>query len=360
MTDFKDQKKIFHPFGGFCVISLVHSSQYSKHQTENHPENPERLEVLMNSLRKEGLLEKIDVHQPSPANEEDILRVHTPEHSRNLKIFTENGGGYLDFDTYASPQSYEIAKLAAGGAIKASELILEEYDFAYSLARPPGHHATPNSAMGFCLINNMAVAIKYMMEKYSLEKFFILDIDAHYGNGIAEIFYHDPRVLYISIHQDPRTIFPGKGFIEETGSGEGEGFNMNIPMAPGSKTSDYVYVLKNILKEVCNQFKADFYYLDVGFDGHRKDHLSSLLLDDNFYQWIAGYMRKITPKMTLILEGGYTNHAMAQSNLKMIKVLMDEGIHERKWQLSSAHQLKNETKNIFKEIQNTFSSYFTL
>ena len=128
----------------------------------------------MNSLREEGLLDKIDIHQPSSANEEDILRVHTQEHVQNLKTFTENGGGYLDFDTYASPQSYEIAKLAAGGAIKASELILEEYDFAYSLARPPGHHATPNRAMGFCLINNLAVAIKYMMEKYALEKFFIL------------------------------------------------------------------------------------------------------------------------------------------------------------------------------------------
>ena len=348
------------PLEVFCVISLVHSPKYAKHQTKNHPENPERLEVLMNSLREEGLLDKIDIHQPSSANEEDILRVHTQEHVQNLKTFTENGGGYLDFDTYASPQSYEIAKLAAGGAIKASELILEEYDFAYSLARPPGHHATPNRAMGFCLINNLAVAIKYMMEKYALEKFFILDIDAHYGNGTAEIFYNDPKVLYISIHQDPRTIFPGKGFIGETGSGEGEGFNINIPLPPGSKTLDYTYVLENIIEPVCNQFKADFYYLDVGFDGHQKDHLSSLLLDDNFYPWIAGYMQKITPKMTLILEGGYTNHGMAQSNLKMIKVLMDKSVNERKLQLSSDHHMKNETKNIFKQIQDTFSPFFTL
>ena len=341
------------------MISLVHSSEYAKHQDETHPENQKRLEVLMNSLQEEGLLEKLDVHEPDPANEEDIQRVHTSKYLKNLKIFTEQGGGYLDFDTYASPQSYEIAKLAAGGAIKASKLVLEEYDFAYSLARPPGHHATPNSAMGFCLINNLAVAIKYMMKKYAIKKFFILDIDAHYGNGTAEIFYQDPNVLYISIHQDPRTIFPGNGFVEETGNGEGEGFNINIPMPPGSKTSDYIYVLEKILEPVCNEFKADFYYLDVGFDGHHEDPLSSLLLDDNFYPWIAGHMRKITPKMTLILEGGYTNDPMADSNLKMRNVLMDNSISEREWQSPRDQQVKDETKNILKQIKDTFSPFFT-
>ncbi|HOI40234.1 MAG TPA: histone deacetylase [Methanobacterium sp.] len=341
------------------MISLVHSPEYAKHQNETHPENQKRLEVLMNSLRKKGLLEKLNVHQPDPASEEDILRVHTSEYLKNLKTFTEQGGGYLDFDTYASPQSYEIAKLAAGGAIKASELTLEQYNFAYSMARPPGHHATSNSAMGFCLINNLAVAIKYMMKKYAIKKFLILDIDAHYGNGTAEIFYQDPHVLYISIHQDPRTIFPGKGFVEETGNGAGEGFNINIPMTPGSRTSDYIYVLEKILEPVCNEFRADFYYLDVGFDGHKEDPLSSLLLDDNFYPWIAGHMRKITPRMTLILEGGYTNNAMAQSNLKMIKVLMDNSITERKRQAHGNHQIKDETKNIYKQITNTFSPFFT-
>lgn len=341
------------------MISLVHSPEYAKHQTENHPENPERLEVIMNSLQEEGLLEKLHVHLPNPANEEDILRVHTIEYLKHLKSFTQQGGGYLDFDTYASPQSYEIALLAAGGAIKASELVLEQCDFAYSLARPPGHHATQDRPMGFCLINNLAVAIKYMKEKHGLQKFFILDFDAHYGNGTSEIFYHDPQVLYISIHQDPRTIFPGKGFVEESGAGDGKGFNLNIPMQPGSKTSDYIYILKKILEPVCSQFQADFYFLDVGFDGHREDPLSSLLLDDDFYPWVASLMQKITPKMTLILEGGYSHEGMGQSNLKMIKVLMDKSIHEKKWQPPGELQVKDETKMTFKQIQDTFSPFFT-
>jgi acetoin utilization deacetylase AcuC-like enzyme len=341
------------------VISLVNSPEYAKHQTVNHPENQSRIEVIINSLREEGLIEKSAIYEPIPASEEDILRVHTVEHLMHLKSFTENGGGYLDFDTYASPQSYEIAKLAAGGAIKASELVLNQYNFAYSLARPPGHHATSDRAMGFCLINNLAVALEYLRSKYDLQKFIIFDFDAHYGNGTAEIFYHDPDVLYISIHQDPNTIFPGKGFIEEIGAGEGEGLNLNIPMPPGSRTSDYIYILKKILTPVFKQFKTDFCFLDVGFDGHMDDPLSSLQLDDNFYPWVACHLQKLTSKMALILEGGYSANAMARSNLKMIKELRDNSTNEENWQPQGELLVKDETRMIFKKIQDEFTPFFT-
>jgi acetoin utilization deacetylase AcuC-like enzyme len=211
-------------------MSLVYTPKYSQHHTGSHPENQGRLEVIMESLAQNGILEKLDLIEPQPALEEDLLRVHTPKYLEQLRSFTQNGGGYLDYDTFASPQSYEIAKLAAGGAIKASELVFNGYKCAYSLGRPPGHHATSNRAMGFCLINNMAISLEYLREKYKIKKFLILDFDAHYGNGTAEIFYQDPQVLYISIHQNPASIFPGKGFVEENGSGDGEGFNMNLPM----------------------------------------------------------------------------------------------------------------------------------
>ena len=119
-----------------------------------------------------------------------------------------------------------------------------DYTSAYSLARPPGHHATREKAMGFCLFNNVAVAIEHLKEFHGIKKFMIFDFDAHYGNGTAEIFINDPNVLYISIHQDPYTIFPGSGFIEEIGSGNGKGYNMNIPMPPGSTSQDYIYILE--------------------------------------------------------------------------------------------------------------------
>lgn len=344
------------------MISLVNSPDYALHQTGNHPENQKRLEVIMKYLQDNGLLQSLDIYQPFSASEEEILRVHTSEHLHKLQLFCQKGGGYLDFDTFLSPESYEIAKLAAGGAIKAVDLVLNQYDFAYSLARPPGHHATHSKAMGFCLINNMAVAIEYVKRKYHLKKFIIFDFDAHYGNGTAEIFYHDPNVLYISIHQDPHTIFPGKGFIEEIGSGEGKGLNLNIPMAPGSTTTDYIYILEKILNPVYKKFNADLAFLDVGFDGHFADPLSSLHLDDNFYPWIASHLQKLTPKMVLILEGGYSNEAMARSNLKMIKVLKDKIINDEKWEPSKIPgnpHIKKETKMIFNKIQDTFSPFFT-
>lgn len=340
------------------MISLVYSPEYRKHQTGSHPENQQRLEVMMDYLQEKGEMEQLNIHQPLNASVEDLLRVHTNTYLKSLKDFVGSGGGYLDFDTYASPQSYEIAKLAAGGAIKASKLVFDGYDFAYSMARPPGHHATSDKAMGFCLINNLAVALEYIREKCGLQKFMIVDFDAHYGNGTAEIFYQDPHVLYISIHQDPRTIFPGKGFVEETGSGMGEGFNLNIPMSPGSKTTDYVYILQKIIEPVLRKFKADFYFLDVGFDGHQEDPLSSLQLDDNFYPWIARHMKKLASKMVLILEGGYSTNAMARSNLKMIKVLKDKSTHEE-WQPPEKLVVKKETKKTFKIIQDTFSPFFT-
>ena len=341
------------------MISLVYSPEYAQHQTGSHPENQERLNVMLNYLLKEGEVKKSDIQPPSPASDDDLLQVHTAPYLNQLKKFTGSGGGYLDFDTFTSPKSYEIAKLAAGGAITASRLVFEGGDFAYSMARPPGHHATTDSAMGFCLINNLAVALEYMREKHGLQKFIILDFDAHYGNGTAEIFYQDPHVFYISIHQDPHTIFPGKGFIEETGSRMGKGYNLNIPMPPGSATSDYIYILEKILEPVIRKFKADFYFLDVGFDGHQEDPLSSLQLDDDFYPWIACYMQKLTPQMVLILEGGYSKDAMARSNLKMIKVLKDKSTHEDQWRPHGKLMVKDETKMIFKTIQDTFSPYFT-
>ncbi|MDO5835843.1 MAG: histone deacetylase [Methanobacterium sp.] len=340
------------------MISLVYSPEYAKHQTGSHPENQQRLESMINHLQETGELEALDIQQPKPAHDEDLLRVHTNTYLKNLKDFTVIGGGYIDFDTYASPQSFEIAKLAAGGAITASKLVADGYDFAYSLARPPGHHATADKAMGFCLINNLAVALEYMRNDHGIQKFMIMDFDAHYGNGTAEIFYHDPNVLYISIHQDPRTIFPGKGFIEEMGSGMGKGFNLNIPMTPGSTTSDYIYILGKVIEPVLKKFKADFYFLDVGFDGHQEDPLSSLSLDDNFYPWIASYMKNLTTRMVLILEGGYSTHTMARANLKMIKVLKDKNTHEE-WQPPGKLMVKDETKKILRKIQDTFSPFFT-
>lgn len=335
--------------------ALVYSEEYKRHDTGNHPENKERLSAIINSLKNKGIWDKIDIVSPEIATEEDLLRVHSKTHVEYIKSFCEDGGGYIDYDTYASPETYEIAKLAAGGAIKAADLVLSKYKSAYALVRPPGHHATRNKSMGFCIFNNLAISLEYLRQVRKVKKFLIFDFDVHFGNGTSEIFYNDPDVIYISIHQNPRTIFPGKGFIEEIGMGEGEGCNLNIPMAPGSTTDDYIYILEKILDPVASEFNADFYFMDVGFDGHVDDPLSSLALTDDFYEYIINEMRNIAGSMALILEGGYNLEVLSRCNVKLINALnniSNEDYYKHELNVSES------TKSTFNKIKDVFSPFY--
>ena len=349
------------------MISMVYSSEYIKHETGDHPENMERLHVIIESLEKKGILNEINVSKPQIAKYEDILRVHTASYINSLRSFCRKGGGYLDFDTFASTETYKTAKLAAGGAIKASKLVLDGCNVAYSVARPPGHHATQDRAGGFCFFNNLAVALEYLRRVHGLKKFFVFDFDVHYGNGTAETFYEDPDVLYVSIHQDPSTIFPGKGFIEEIGKGAGEGYNLNIPMPPGSGDSDYMFMLNGILEPVAREFGADFYLVDVGFDGHMDDPFSRIQLTDDFYPWIARKMLDIAGSMVLILEGGYNLGALSRCNVKLINGLRDQltsNTSQKQVDLDVSRgtdvseNISPETRNIFKNIKDLFSPFF--
>lgn len=339
------------------MTALVYSKDYENHETGNHPENNERILAIMDALQKSGIPGKNEIFAPEMATEDDLTRIHFPVYVERIREFCENGGGNLDLDTVASPLTYETAKLSAGGAIKAAELVLNGWNSAYSLGRPPGHHATRSRAVGFCIFNNLAITLEYLREAHDIKKFLIFDFDVHYGNGTAEIFYEDPQVLYISIHQDPRTIFPGIGFIEETGAGEGEGYNLNIPMPPGSTTGDYMYVLGKILRPVAEDFGADFYLVDVGFDAHQDDPLSRINLDDDFYEWIGREVMDIAGSLVLILEGGYDLNALRRCNLKLINGLNKYNPTEDKDMVETL-KVHEETKEIFREIEEVFSPFY--
>lgn len=350
-------------------MSIVYSEDYRNHSTGNHPENNSRITHTMDAVQeqiKKGFIEEIPVLKPETVSKQDLFRVHTEQHVEMVRSFCEGGGGYLDFDTFASPETYSTAKLAAGGAVTASKLVLNGHDFSYSIARPPGHHATRDKAMGFCFFNNLAVAVEYLRKVHGVKKFFIVDFDVHYGNGTAEIFYNDPDVLYVSIHQDPNTIFPGKGFVEETGDGGGEGCNLNIPMPPGSTTSDYTYILEKILEPAATAFGADFYFMDVGFDCHMEDPLSNMGIDDEFFPWIGAKMKDISGSMVLILEGGYNLEVLRRCNVKLINVLTEEvSIEEltdirnmESYLYRGGDDINPKTKTLFKVIQDTFSPFF--
>jgi acetoin utilization deacetylase AcuC-like enzyme len=333
---------------------MVYDDKYLDHKDDNHPESPERLRAIKKKLDADT-----SFFRPKIANEDEILRVHSKKHLNHIKRFCEKGGGHLDIDTYATPESYEISRLAAGGVITASELVLNHYKSSYALVRPPGHHATAEKSMGFCIFNNLAIGLEHLREEHKISKFLIFDFDAHYGNGTAELFYDDPNVMYISIHQDPYTIFPGEGFIHEIGGQDALGTNLNLPMTPGSKTDDYLYILERVLEPVFNKFNADFYFFDVGFDAHEADPLSSILLDDYFYEWIALQMIQLTKRRVLVLEGGYNLEAMARANLKMVNVLKSGGIDQDNVNVREKLKVKEETKSLFTKIENNFSPFFT-
>lgn len=318
----------------------------------------------MEALKEKGLMEK-DIYQPVMATKEDILRVHSKDHAEHVKRFCEMGGGNLDFDTTVSPESYMVAKLSAGGVIKAAELILDGHDSAYSVGRPPGHHATRDRAMGFCIFNNLAITLEYLREIKKIKRFLIFDFDVHYGNGTAEIFYEDPDVMYISIHQEPQTLFPGIGNVNDIGNEEGKGMNLCIPMPRASNSHDYRYILEKILPPVALSFAPDFYLVDVGFDGHRDDPLSGILLDDEFFKWIGMEMMELAQSLTLILEGGYDLDVLARCNVELIhglenyKTLKEE--YEKSNKESINHtQVHQETREIYKCLREIFSPYIDI
>ena len=211
---------------------LVYDPIYLGHDTGDHVENSQRLAVAMSYLKETGIKERLTCLPPRPALLDELEMVHTPEYISHVKSKAEEGGGWLDPETVMSPKSYEAAVYAVGGLLVAVEAVMkDEVDNAFAMVRPPGHHAISNRAMGFCIFNNVAVAAKFALSKFSLNHVLIVDFDVHHGNGTQDTFYTDPKVLYFSAHQYP--FYPGTGWTDEIGSGEGLGATVNFPMAAG-------------------------------------------------------------------------------------------------------------------------------
>ncbi len=294
--------------------AVVFSPIYYQHNPGvGHPESAKRLGAIINELKK-GKLSKSKNWQfiePEKARVENVQLVHDVNYIKLVETVCRAGGGALDSgDTVVSPKSFDVALYAAGGALTAVELVMEKrFKNAFALVRPPGHHAGRLRAMGFCIFNNVAIAAKYLLKKFRLDKMLILDIDAHHGNGTQETFYETDKVLYISLHQDPRS-FPGAGFINEVGEGAGLGYNVNIPLP--FQTSDQVYIraLNEIAAPIIRQYKPQFMLVSAGLDGHYADPVASLSLSLLSYQRIYEATVDLASKMckgklVSVLEGGY-------------------------------------------------------
>jgi acetoin utilization deacetylase AcuC-like enzyme len=304
---------------------LISSPRFQEHTTPpGHPERPERADVftdVANAWRERG----VRVIEPRPATRDELIRVHDAAYVDAIAR-TSGRAAKLDPDTYTSPESYEVALLAAGAAVQAAEHALDAREAACALVRPPGHHAERDAAMGFCLFNNVAVAAAAAIAG-GLSRVAVVDIDVHHGNGTQWIFYADRRVLYVSTHQFP--FYPGTGAADETGSGDGRGFTFNIPLAAGATDADYARAYEAIAVRL-EEYAPELLLISAGYDAHEDDPLASMRVTTEGYGAIVGSLRDAAARagcpIALVTEGGYDLAALRGCLDRTLQVLATQAL----------------------------------
>lgn len=309
-------------------VALYDDPAFREHDSgAGHPERPERLVAIRKGLKEAGLEERLTLLHPRAATHEELLRVHTSEHLGRVAA-TEGRTVRFDADTQAGPHSYAAALLAAGAVTDAVDRVLDgELRRAFCLARPPGHHAEAGRAMGFCLFNNVAVGAAHALAR-GLSRVMIVDFDVHHGNGTQEVFYSDPRVLYVSSHAFP--FYPGTGALDELGEGPGRGFNLNLPLPPGMGDAEYGGVYREIVEVVGRAFDPELVLVSAGFDAHEGDPLADMRLTRRGYGELAAICLAIAEgsaggRAVFVLEGGYSLEGLAGASTAVVEQLLDAG-----------------------------------
>ncbi len=290
-------------------VGIVKDNIFLEHITdEYHPENPGRLKsiyAMLNSIDNQG----IEYIPPRMATHEEISLIHEPSYVESIAATMGKVQRRLDPDTVTSPMTYEAARMAVGGTLNLADKLVEaEIKSGFALVRPPGHHAEHNRAMGFCIFNNIAVAARYLEKKHGLKRVMIVDFDLHHGNGTQHSFYKDSSVLYFSTHQYP--YYPGTGYYDEVGDGDGKGYTVNVPLSYGMDDADYLYVFNNLLIPLSDLFKPEAVLVSAGFDTYYNDPLGGMGVTETGYAAMTGILLGIAKKHSngktlFALEGGY-------------------------------------------------------
>ena len=293
------------------AVHLLYDKTFLGHDTGPvHFETRRRLKCVLTTLDEDpALTHRLHRVAPRPAAMPDLQRCHSEEMIREIRTFIEHGGTHLDTDTPVSEDSFDVACLAAGGAVTAVDTVMADSGGrAFVLSRPPGHHATPYRPMGFCLFNHAAIAARYAQAVHGLEKVLIVDWDVHHGNGTQDIFWTDDSVFFFSTHQSPH--YPGTGAREETGEGKGSGYTLNIPLRAGTDAGAHRQAFHDALNEIESRLHPDLVIVSAGFDSHRGDPLGGLMLEDSDFTEMTKDVLRIADKhangrVVSILEGGY-------------------------------------------------------
>lgn len=302
------------------------------HTKSGHPEHQGRIGQIMPFLDKVGLLPDLRLLEPAPASVEQLRRVHAPSLIERVREVASSGGGMLDHgDTYATPQSYDLARLATGAAITAVDHIMTgRAKNGFALVRPPGHHAEYSQISGFCLFNNVAAAARQAQVVHGAKRILILDFDVHHGNGTQDIFYDDDSVMFISTHLFlPRMFYPGSGAEAEVGKGFGHGFTVNVPLMPNVGDAGYGRIIHELVRPIAQQFKPELILVSAGYDAHWQDPLAMAGLSLTGYAQMSRALVSLANELCngrilFVLEGGYQLQVLSYGILNTFYALTEQ------------------------------------
>lgn len=306
---------------------LAYNESHRDHFSPSHVERPERLDAVVTRLERNPTWRCVRRIETTPASVDDLLLVHTEDHVRAVREACERGGGRLDPDTYVTGASYRAALDAAGCVLGVTKEVVEgRAASGFAAVRPPGHHATPSRAMGFCLFSNAAVAARWAQRHGGVDRVLIVDFDVHHGNGTQDVFYEDPSVAYMSVHQSP--FYPGTGSVQERGHGPAEGTTTNVPLPSGAGDEAYARVFRSMLRTAALAFEPDLILLSAGYDAHWKDPLGGMRVTVHGF---AEMVREILEwsalccggRLAAVLEGGYDVEALAACAAATVELMTD-------------------------------------
>ena len=310
---------------------IILDDRFRRHDTgPDHPERAGRIDAIRRALQSHRLLDRMERIEPRRADDDDILAIHDRAYVDRLRTACATGEPYIDTpDSAISRDSYEVARWAVGSALAAVDAVMSaRIDNAFCTVRPPGHHCEHAVSMGFCLLANIAITARHLLDHHNLDRVAVVDWDVHHGNGTQHLFERTARVFFCSLHGHPTYVYPGTGYEDERGIGDGAGATLNLCMYPGQGDDEYRRGFDEKVLPALDDYKPQFVLISAGFDAHRRDPLAPINLESHSYAWMTRAVMQIAHRhaggrLVSVLEGGYDLDALGESTALHVEQLLD-------------------------------------